>query len=183
MIDLIRRKGYQIDAYGYGNTSAILSYGTRYSSRTSNKDEGKRNSFILLFKSVVVHIDSIDMKYPLESIFPMSWFLQVSNDNRTWTNITMINDQFCDKTYNYDSSKLYCSEEQEKRFDAQEYVGYNSFVKFVLIKNSILRNDTWIDKVSFNGFDINGNYHLKIKTVHSWKYMSIFGLYYFVIFL
>ena len=179
MIGLIRRKRYQIDTFGYGDIESVLKYGTYYSSRESTSEQGFRNNFILMFKRAVVRIDSYDMRSPISAVFPMKWYLQVSNDNKTWLNISVNDEPLCKETFYPNPSKKHCNGTQERRYDVLNSYGYFSFVKFVLIKNSIISsNEAWLDRIAFTGFELNGDYYLKHDCLCSKQYSHGFKLYY-----
>ena len=175
---ITRRKKYQIEAFGYRNTKDILTYGKAYSSRNSETEEGLRNNFTLMFKRAVVHIDSYDMRSPVSYVFPESWYLQVSNDNETWLNISVNDEPLCNKTFQPDYSRIHCNGIQERRYETINNAGYFSFVKFVLVKNSFLLNKSWLDRIAFSGFELNGDYYLKNDCLCSKQYLRGFKFYY-----
>ena len=151
-------KKYQPIVYSpYNLNENLLIWGSQYSSEFNKKID---NEFTIFFQKVAIKVKSYKIMITNKDVYPIKWYLAVSNNNQTWKNISNVDEHFCKKE-NQESlytASIKCKINETRTFDTTDHQGYYQFVKFHLIENTYYEtSDFWKKLIIIFGFKLYGN--------------------------
>ena len=151
-------KKYQPIVYSLSNTNKnLLIWGSQYSSEFNNTID---NEFTIFFQKVAIKVKSYKIMITNLDVYPVKWYLAVSNNNQTWKNISNVDENIC-KEENQETMhtiSIKCKINEAKTFSTTNHQGYYQFVKFHMIENTHYETgDFWKKLIKISGFELQGN--------------------------
>ena len=164
MIAKAQKLRHKVIVYATGNSESLLKYNDFYYSYENNAKNNNKE-IIFHFPETPVNVKKLKVK-AAKDVFPDKWEIQISEDNKIYETLKQSNEPFCKEKYkvSVNEKSFACSVMDTNIFEISNREDQHAhFVKFVMLSNTYLENDYYMNLITFYGFELIGDLYVKYK--------------------